>query len=103
MRLAEKWQGSWRWMGGLDYGRTQPCRVQGEWVDVSGLVEANPWSSVPGLAGSWKLVWPLARELARHFEVFLPTLRGDHRISRYSGQGLGRLGTLVSLPKNSHR
>jgi 3-oxoadipate enol-lactonase len=32
---------------------------------------------VPGLAGGWKLLWPLARGLARHFEVILPGLRGD--------------------------
>jgi 3-oxoadipate enol-lactonase len=32
---------------------------------------------VPGLAGGWKLVSPLAESLARHFEVFLFGLRGD--------------------------
>jgi len=33
---------------------------------------------VPGLAGSWKLLLPLARALARHFEVITYGLRGDH-------------------------
>jgi len=33
---------------------------------------------VPGLAGSWRLVWPLARTLARHFEVITYSLRGDN-------------------------
>jgi pimeloyl-ACP methyl ester carboxylesterase len=32
---------------------------------------------VPGLAGSWKLLWPLARRLARYFEVFTYGLRED--------------------------
>ena len=94
MRLAEKWQGSWRWMGGLDYGRAQPCRVQGEWVDVIRIGRGEPLVVVPGLAGSWKLVWPLARELARHFEVFLPTLRGDHGNCPILGQGLGQIGDI---------
>jgi len=32
---------------------------------------------VPGLAGSWKLVLPIARRLAKHFEVITYGLRGD--------------------------
>ncbi len=77
MRLAEKWQGSWTWMGGFDYGHLEPCRVPGGWVDVMRIGRGEPLVLVPGMAGSWKLVWPLARELARHFEVFVPALRGD--------------------------
>ena len=32
---------------------------------------------VPGLAGSWRLVLPLARRLAKHYEVITYGLRGD--------------------------
>ena len=77
MRLAAKWQNSWRWMGGFNYGHLETCQVPGGWVDVIRLGRGEPLVLVPGLAGSWKLVWPLAKELARHFEVFLPGLRGD--------------------------
>ncbi len=77
MRLAAKWQGSWKWESGLDPGRVESVRVSGEWVDVMRIGRGDPLVIVPGLAGSWKLLWPLARDLARHFEVFVYGLRGD--------------------------
>jgi len=45
---------------------------------------------VPGLAGGWKLVWPLAQSLARNFEVILMGLRGDRdpRIGLDGGPGM---------------
>ncbi len=33
---------------------------------------------IPGLAGGWKLLSPLARSLARHYAVTSSGLRGDH-------------------------
>jgi pimeloyl-ACP methyl ester carboxylesterase len=78
MRLAAKWQGSWKWTGSFDHGHVDTCRVPGGWVDVIRMGRGEPLVIVPGLAGSWKLVWPLARELARHYQVFLPGLTGDH-------------------------
>lgn len=77
MRLAAKWQGSWSWMGSFDHGHMQSCRLPGGLVDVIRMGRGEPLVMVPGLAGSWKLVWPLARELARHYEVYLPGLKGD--------------------------
>ena len=44
---------------------------------LSELQQGDPLVLVPGLAGSWKLLWPLARSLARHFEVILSGLYGD--------------------------
>src|SRR5213075_952577 len=47
-----------------------------------------------GLAGGWKLLWPLVRGLARHFEVFLPELRGDRARFAGAGQEAGPMGDL---------
>jgi pimeloyl-ACP methyl ester carboxylesterase len=77
MRLAAKWQGSWKWESGFDPGHVESVRISGEWVDVMRLGRGDPLVIVPGLAGGWKLLWPLARDLARDFEVFVYSLRGD--------------------------
>jgi pimeloyl-ACP methyl ester carboxylesterase len=34
---------------------------------------------IPGLAGGWKMVWPMVRSLSRHFEVITFSLSGDDR------------------------
>jgi len=77
MRIAAKWQG----LSVLDWpcepGQRTQCRLGGELVDVIRLGKGDPLVLVPGLAGSWKLVLPLARRLARHFEVITYGLRGD--------------------------
>jgi 3-oxoadipate enol-lactonase len=52
-------------------------RLGGELVDVVRLGRGEPLVLVPGLAGSWKLTLPLARRLARRFEVITYGLRGD--------------------------
>jgi pimeloyl-ACP methyl ester carboxylesterase len=77
MRIAAKRRASWRWGAGLEYSRLEAVRIGGEWVDVIRLGRGDPLLLVPGLAGSWKLLWPLARRLARHFEVVVSGLRGD--------------------------
>lgn len=77
MRLAAKWQAS-SFLGSFsDVGRYTQVRVGGEVVDVIRLGKGDPLVLVPGLAGSWKLVFPLARRLARDFEVITYGLRGD--------------------------
>jgi 3-oxoadipate enol-lactonase len=68
--------------------------VDGGWVDVVRLGRGEPLVLVPGLAGGWKLLWPLARGLARHFEVFLPGLRGDRADRAGAGEPPRRLGDL---------
>ena len=55
----------------------ESVRIGGEWVDVVRMGRGDPLVLVPGLAGSWKLLFPLARMLARHFDVIFPGLRGD--------------------------
>jgi pimeloyl-ACP methyl ester carboxylesterase len=78
MRLAAKWRTWWtNHSNGIELGRIETVRVGSEWVDVARLGRGDPLVLVPGLAGSWKLLFPLARLLARHFDVIVPGLRGD--------------------------
>lgn len=46
-------------------------------VEVVRLGQGDPILLVPGLAGGWRLLAPLARRLARRHEVVLVGLRGD--------------------------
>jgi pimeloyl-[acyl-carrier protein] methyl ester esterase len=85
MRLAAKWRTSWV-MNSHDVERTtQSLRMGGERIEVVRLGRGEPLVLVPGLAGSWKLLLPLARRLAQHFEVITYGLRGDDS----PGNGLG--------------
>jgi len=78
MRLAAKWQTSWTMVSpGIDQEQLESIRLGDECVDLLRLGHGDPIVLVPGLAGSWKLVLPLARSLARHFQVFVYGLRGD--------------------------
>ena len=77
MRLAAKWRPDWRWEVDLGPLPPEPILIGDEWVDVVRLGQGRPLVLVPGLAGGWRLLWPLARNLARHFEVHLCGLRGD--------------------------
>jgi pimeloyl-ACP methyl ester carboxylesterase len=78
MRLAAKWRTSWAiHANGIDQGRIESVRIDSEWVDVVRLGRGDPLVLVPGLAGSWKLLFPLAQMLAPYFDVILPGLRGD--------------------------
>ena len=94
MRLAAKWQASWDWVRGFEQVPVESVRVGGGWVDVVRLGRGDPLVVVPGLAGGWKLLWPLARGLARHFEVFLPGLRGDRPRIAGTGEEPGQVGDL---------
>jgi len=77
MRLAAKWQGPSVLYELEEVGRRTQLRLGGELVDVIRLGKGDPLVLVPGLAGSWKLVLPLARRLARYYEVITYGLRGD--------------------------
>jgi len=61
----------------LQEGREHQIRLGDEWVDVVEMGRGEPIVLVPGLAGGWKLLVPLARHLARRHRVILPGLRGD--------------------------
>jgi pimeloyl-ACP methyl ester carboxylesterase len=62
-------------------GRRSRVRLGGELVDVIRMGKGQPLVLVPGLAGSWQLLLPLARRLARSFEVITYGLRGDGFLS----------------------
>jgi pimeloyl-ACP methyl ester carboxylesterase len=79
MRVAAKRrQAGWVTAAQLLEGTQRPVRLdQGEWVDVVQLGNGDPLVLVPGLAGGWRLVAPLALRLAQRFEVTICGLRGD--------------------------
>jgi pimeloyl-ACP methyl ester carboxylesterase len=80
MRLAARWQASRSlYFEGTEQIPIQSVKLGEERLDVVRLGRGEPLVLVPGLAGSWKLLLPLARELARHFEVITYGLRGDRR------------------------
>ena len=92
MQLASKWRDSWSiHPPGIEGRRIQSLIIGGESVEVVRLGRGDPIVVVPGLAGSWKLVWPLVRSLARHFEVITFGLSGDHGACDEFDGGVGRI------------
>ena len=95
MRLAAKWQTSWTMVSpGIDQERLESVRLGDECVDLLRLGHGDPLVLVPGLAGSWKLVLPLARALARHFQVVVYGLRGDRSPWGGYDDDLGRVSDI---------
>jgi pimeloyl-ACP methyl ester carboxylesterase len=77
MRLAMKRRADWLMSSSFDEGRRHHVRLAGEWVEVMEMGQGEPIVLVPGLAGGWKLVGPLAALLARDHRVYTYNLRGD--------------------------
>jgi len=77
MRIASKRRNEWMLSSHLHEGRLIQVQRGGEWVDVVQMGRGEPLVLVPGLAGGWKLLAPLAALLSRHYEVTIPGLRGD--------------------------
>lgn len=77
MRLAAKRRFEWLMSGHFHEGKEHQVRLHGEWVDVLEMGRGEPIVIVPGLAGSWKLLAPLAHVLAQRHHVFACGLRGD--------------------------
>src|SRR4051812_43232559 len=77
MRVAAKHRNEWLTSTHLDQIRQHQLRLNGDWVDVVQLGQGDPLMLVPGLAGGWKLLAPLAQKLARYYQVTIPGLRGD--------------------------
>ena len=86
MKLAAKWHGSSStFFSCPEEGRRVRVKLGGEPADVIRMGKGDPLVLVPGLAGGWKLLLPLARRLAHDFEVILYGLRGDgHPCSGFS-------------------
>jgi pimeloyl-ACP methyl ester carboxylesterase len=77
MRLAMKRRAEWLMSSYFHEGRQHQVRLGGEWVEVSEMGQGDPIVLVPGLAGGWRLLGPLARALARDHHVISYNLRGD--------------------------
>lgn len=87
MRLSANRRDIWsRMTCGTDARRSQRVTIDGDVFDVVRMGRGEPLVLVPGLAGSWKLMMPLARRLAREYEVLTYSLRGDR------SRGRGSLG-----------
>jgi 3-oxoadipate enol-lactonase len=79
-------------------GRRQQIRLGNEWVDVVTWGEGEPIVLVPGLAGGWTLLAPLATRLAKSHQVIVPGLRGD----RFPGSG-AQARDIGDLARDLHR
>jgi pimeloyl-ACP methyl ester carboxylesterase len=87
MRLAAKWRTPWTVdSNGTDERRIETIRLGTESFEVVRMGQGIPLLLVPGLAGSWKLLVPLARLLSQHFDVIVPGLRGDAFAWELDGQ-----------------
>lgn len=77
MRLASKHQGVW--LGLDDCGVPEVSRAEGRLgsAEMVRMGRGEPIVLLPGLAGGWRLMTPLAKLLSRRYEVILLGLRGD--------------------------
>jgi pimeloyl-ACP methyl ester carboxylesterase len=96
MQLSAKWRDSWSIDSpGIDCTRIQAYGIGGDAVEVVRIGRGEPIVVIPGLAGGWRLAWPLIRSLARHFEVITFGLRGDEgawdepAVQTASARGIG--------------
>jgi len=85
MRIAARHRNTWLMSSHIHEGRQHQVRVGGEWVDVVEWGMGDPIVVVPGLAGGWRLLAPLAACLGRQNRVIVPGLRGDRFPSGVSG------------------
>jgi len=77
MRLVNKRRTDWLMSSYYHEGRPHHVRLKGEWVEVTEVGQGEPIVLIPGLAGGWRLVGPLAHALARQHRVITCGLRGD--------------------------
>jgi len=90
MRLSANRRNTWsKITPDVDARRSERVTIDGDVFEIVRMGRGEPLLLVPGLAGSWKLVMPLARRLARNYEVISYSLRGDCSRAR-SGLGDSR-------------
>ena len=78
MRISAKRRRLWGICGDFECDTENPSLcIRGGQTEVVRFGRGEPIVMLPGLAGGWRLVAPLARRLARSHEVFLIGLRGD--------------------------
>lgn len=100
MRLSAHRRGDEAWSSEFPTARRRQVRLRESVIEVTRLGRGTPIVLVPGLAGDWKLLAPLARRLARHHEVILYGLRGDRsapgmRRAKGLSDYAGDLGALI--------
>jgi len=71
MRISVKRRAEWLMSDQCYEGRRRQVRVRGARLDVVEIGRGEPIVIVPGMAGGWKLLTPLARSLARRHRVIL--------------------------------
>lgn len=80
MRLSPKMKARWKEYREFRIDEiSQPMFTRGGAAEALRMGEGDPLLLIPGLAGGWRLLMPLARRLARHNEVILVGLRSDGR------------------------
>lgn len=77
MRLAPRRQEQWRKAREFRGGFAEQVLTRAGLVELVRMGSGEPIVLVPGLAGGWRLLAPLARRLAAQHEVILFGLRGD--------------------------
>ena len=81
MRLSPRRQQD-HWLRYRDFGEgvAEPLLLRSGMVEMVRMGQGDPIVLVPGLAGGWRLLAPLARRLATRHEVILYSLRGDRKL-----------------------
>jgi len=101
MRIAAKRRAEWLISDDRYEGHRRQVLVNGARLDVVEIGRGDPLVIVPGMAGGWKLLTPLARSLARRNRVILFGYRDElDPISSSSARRIGDhardLGALIS-------
>jgi len=103
MRIATKRRTDWLISDDAYEGKRRQVRVDGSMVEVVEIGRGEPIVLVPGLAGGWKLLTPLARSLAKRHRVILYGFRDESnplttrlagQVSDYASDLAGLIGEL---------
>ena len=90
MRRTGPWRSRWRGQSDWSLADRHWFETEGGLHEVVRLGAGDPLVLLPGLAGGWKLLMPLARRLSKRFEVHVVGLSGDgSALPRCSGKGVG--------------
>ena len=87
MRIAARRRAEWLMSDYVFDGRRRQVRLDGAQLEVVEIGRGDPIVLVPGLAGGWKLLTPLARSLAKRNRVIPPAGFRDE-----AGPALGPAG-----------
>jgi len=77
MRIAARRRASWLMSDFMFDGRKRQVRLDDARLEVVEIGKGEPIVFVPGLAGGWKLLVPLARKLAKRNRVILYGFRDE--------------------------